>query len=629
LEIKPRRPIGRLFGSIGAWLNNDLLRGKSQRVNCEWITDNKQYYIVQVDEEDEDFLGLNPYQIRTEPAHTPNAANGSILQPARGAVLKEWDKLIVLDQLWEPHAAHQPTLFYVPLSELAARGKGLEQSLETDFRSLIGPDNIVVRTSIRAGVGKQLNLPRTECVNPKAAARWCGARLADLQKDGQDPNDYCFVAHRFIDSRASAWVRAEPGNPIVEIHCLWGLPDALQYCPYDIWEVHVPTETVTDYPEYKSDILVPKKAGGWGFVRVKNELARNLSVGRADALDLANRTAAIADRIGEPCHVMWFIGCIDDQGDRFSIPWYWAQAAEPDRNVDRSNYKVITIRNYADLESFKTAQGPKWRQALELKPTADLVRDNKFLELIGVTAHELGVPVIIEGSTLAHAYYQLRKHCTVIARGEKGHSRVRQSASFGKLVRDKIPGRIAQRKEADITRRVPNELLKGFLTSKLLEEALEVRTAASPDQKTTELADLYEVFRALVNAEGFSIEEVVAKSDEKRSKAGGFREGYVLLQTGILGRGRAALADIDKAVAQVLARKRSAGSYDIPFSFFGFMELDQPRFLKFEELGVTLSVTLKSDRIELQLTRGSQQYELPLDLSVDAEEESLDRSSKG
>jgi hypothetical protein len=31
----------RLFGSVAAWLNNELLRGKSQRVTCEWVTDNK------------------------------------------------------------------------------------------------------------------------------------------------------------------------------------------------------------------------------------------------------------------------------------------------------------------------------------------------------------------------------------------------------------------------------------------------------------------------------------------------------------------------------------------------------------------------------------------------------------
>ena len=75
-----------------------------------------------------------------------------------------------------------------------------------------------------------------------------------------------------------------PGNPMVEINSLWGLPDALQYCSYDIWEVHVPTEVATEYPDYKSHMLIAKENGGWEYVRVKNELGCSLSIGRRDAL---------------------------------------------------------------------------------------------------------------------------------------------------------------------------------------------------------------------------------------------------------------------------------------------------------------------------------------------------------
>jgi hypothetical protein len=80
-------------------------------------------------------------------------------------------------------------------------------------------------------------------------------------------NDLAFVAHRFIAARSSAWVRAEPENPMVEIHSLWGLPDALQYCPYDIWEVHLPTKVATEYPDYKSHMLMAREDGRWEYVR--------------------------------------------------------------------------------------------------------------------------------------------------------------------------------------------------------------------------------------------------------------------------------------------------------------------------------------------------------------------------
>ena len=63
----------RLFGSIAAWLNNELLLGKSQRLNCEWITDNRKFFLVQVDEEDEDVRGVNPFQVRIPPTIRPSA----------------------------------------------------------------------------------------------------------------------------------------------------------------------------------------------------------------------------------------------------------------------------------------------------------------------------------------------------------------------------------------------------------------------------------------------------------------------------------------------------------------------------------------------------------------------------
>ena len=69
--------------------------------------------------------------------------------------------------------------------------------------------------------------------------------------------------------------------------------------------------------------------------------------------------------------------------------------------------------------------------------------------------------------------------------------------NFGKLVRDKIPAKIAARQEVEVTRKIPGKLRMGFLISKLFEEALEVREAVEVTQKTEELADLFEVFRAI------------------------------------------------------------------------------------------------------------------------------------
>ncbi|MEO6782722.1 MAG: hypothetical protein ABI196_17790, partial [Bradyrhizobium sp.] len=67
---------------------------------------------------------------------------------------------------------------------------------------------------------------------------------------------------------------------------LWGLPDALQYCPYDIWEVHVPTNVATEFTDYKSNMLIARDNGEWEYVRIKNKLGRSLSIGRREAIEI-------------------------------------------------------------------------------------------------------------------------------------------------------------------------------------------------------------------------------------------------------------------------------------------------------------------------------------------------------
>jgi predicted house-cleaning noncanonical NTP pyrophosphatase (MazG superfamily) len=249
------------------------------------------------------------------------------------------------------------------------------------------------------------------------------------------------------------------------------------------------------------------------------------------------------------------------------------------------------------------------------------MRDMTFIRDIGVAAKNAGIPVILSGSTLAHAYFELnRRGCVVVARGEKEHSRVRRSTVLGKIVRDKIPDRIAQRKETGVTRQIPSSLKKGFLTSKLLEEVLEVRNAQSPEEKRAELGDLLEVVRALIKSEGFTLAEVITEADEKKKKAGGFDQGLVLMQTGILGRDRQGMSDSDRSPTQVLARRTGSDTYELPFTFFGFMDLDQPRSLVFEDFGVRIDITLRNDKIELQISKNAEQLELPLDLELLSED---------
>lgn len=619
--LRNKAPRERLFGSVAAWLNNDLLRGRRQRLNCEWAVDSENLYIVQLDEEDEDYVGMNPFQLRVSSSRQAPAAKGAFLAYAEGDALKAWDKLKVLEELWEPEATHKPTLFFVSLADL--KGDDVERRLADDFRSLVAVRDIVVRTSVRAGPEKPPNLPRTDGVAPESAAAWCLEQCNRYRNQGVPLVDLAFVTHRFVPARASAWARAEPNNPMVEIHSLWGLPDALQSCPYDIWEVHVPTDLATEYPDYKSNMLVPRDDGGWEYVRIKNELARSLSVTQREALDIGRRTVAIAERLGKSCHIMWFVGCIDDNDVRFNLPWYWTEAHETEPNADRTNYDTIIVSDPSTLNAFQKLTGPRLRQAILFQPvTQDLMRDTAFIESVGLAAKAAGVPVIYQGSTLAHAYYQLRRTgCTVVTPGEKERTRIRRTVTFGKLVRDKIPARIAARRELETTLKLPDEVVKGFLIGKLIEEAMEVRHAETVKDKTGELADLYEVVRALAHAEKIALKDIVKRANEKKRTAGGFEGGIVLLQTGIRGRHQkprkpnTPLKQAEQG-SQVLARKISEDTYEVPFSFFGFMENGLTRSLMLESINARLDVTLRTDRIVISVVKNAEQLEFPLDRTV-------------
>jgi predicted house-cleaning noncanonical NTP pyrophosphatase (MazG superfamily) len=572
---------------------------------------------VQIDEEDEDLWGTNPFQLRILASPDSGEQDGVFLKRAQGHALEDWDKLKVLNELWEQGSTHKPVLYYVRLSDLPGAGdlKG-QQQLSKDFSELLGESGIVVRTSVAAGGEKVTNLYRTECLTPDEATRWCIETAQKVAKECK-LTERAFVTHRFVAARSSAWVRADPSNPIVEIHSLWGLPDALQYCPHDTWEVHVPTQVATDYADYKPEMLVATDNGGWRHVRVKNEVARSNSIGSTEAKEIASRSLAIADRMGKVCHIMWFVGCVDRSGDTFNMPWYWTGAHETEGNTDRSSYTIVQVTDDASLAEFKKLP-KRGRQAIALRPSdLRLMRDNAFIDRVGQAAKAAEVPIILSGSTLAHAYYQLRLiGCAVVTPSRKLRSRIRRTANLGKLVRDKIPTRIAARMEFEVTKQVPPALIKGFLISKLVEEALEVREARGPDHQREELADLFEVVRALAKANGFEMAEIEAAANGKREKVGGFEHGLVLLQTGITSGERNPHVDPERLFGHVLADQTAYDTVELPFSFFGFMEIDQPRSILFEHFGFRVDFVLRPDRIELRVVRSSEQLALALDEEI-------------
>lgn len=96
---------------------------------------------------------------------------------------------------------------------------------------------------------------------------------------------------------------------------------------------------------------------------------------------------------------------------------------------------------------------------------------------------------------------------------------------FRKLIRDRIPEIIAAKGEKAITRVLDDAEFLKALENKLLEEVQEMRQGAD---KKMELADIYEVLDALIQAYGFSRGEILQIQEKKRVERGSFEKRLFL-----------------------------------------------------------------------------------------------------
>lgn len=102
---------------------------------------------------------------------------------------------------------------------------------------------------------------------------------------------------------------------------------------------------------------------------------------------------------------------------------------------------------------------------------------------------------------------------------------------YNKLVRDRIPEIIeADGREYGIKVMDDAEYKQALLT-KLIEEAQEVATADSDDERIKELADLQEVLDSIVTAFEISGDDIQKRQTERRQERGGFQKRIKLLWT--------------------------------------------------------------------------------------------------
>lgn len=98
---------------------------------------------------------------------------------------------------------------------------------------------------------------------------------------------------------------------------------------------------------------------------------------------------------------------------------------------------------------------------------------------------------------------------------------------YNKLVRDKIPNIIKEKKETPVVKILDDEEYQEALEKKLYEEYQEVIEASGED-RVEELADMLEVIRAIAKLENKTLEDVIEVANKKVDKRGGFEEKIFL-----------------------------------------------------------------------------------------------------
>ena len=96
---------------------------------------------------------------------------------------------------------------------------------------------------------------------------------------------------------------------------------------------------------------------------------------------------------------------------------------------------------------------------------------------------------------------------------------------YDKLVRDRIPELITASGKTCETRILSDEAYLQRLENKLDEEVAEFHQ----DHSIEELADVVEVIHALVQAKGYSVEDLERIREQKKTARGGFAEKILLL----------------------------------------------------------------------------------------------------
>lgn len=396
-------------------------------------------------------------------------------------------------------------------------------------------------------------LPRSDEVRDlNSALTWVKDKSKEI-KEQKIKNDVAFIFHNFVPSVSSAFAYAAPRERKVQIEALWGLPEGLYYNAHDKYIVDTKNPQgdklrnkdiakfkVKEKRYFKRFFVAPDKYGHWATRALKAPYDWRGSIQREEWVkEIALESRRIAEEEKKPISIMWFVGVPSVVLQRPIFPWYHEPcdlkivSGAPKQRTKTPFDKSLEIRTKADVETLRqeAAKEHSMVRRVSIKPQQEsLLRDKNTLSVIGELTQKIGAIILLEGGVLSHAYYQLMKTNAIV---EVVHpfEDLEDKQEFNKLVRDKVPSNIEGVGEVVNKTRLHGEWFERALLEKLIEEAFEVLDAVDQESIINELADVLEVVDGILSHLGVSKKELQIQQDQKRERAGGFKDGFVLLDT--------------------------------------------------------------------------------------------------
>lgn len=516
---------------LGAW-------GQAQKLHLhfEWIWDGSHLWVVQADECT--YTRSRPSFASTHKIiKAPRERLLSVVLPEQNVAKGIWSKLDCVKAFRECGLPTTKLWVLNDKSILVELNAGkCPRRLRRDLQALLGAP-IVIRTDFAlqndlAG----LLLPRTDTVSSlEAAEDFLVGVSKQMDKALVAEGKLCFIIHRFIPSRSSAFGFADPQRGRVRIDGIWGLPDGLAFYAHDSFDI--PNDGIGRiYPHarYKGEYLDLDREGRWVRKLLGAPYDWKPSLTNEELRMIGRGTFAVAQAVGAPVQVMWFVGIPQGFGHPRCLPWYYTTQEVPRKLVSHKKsvvQKEPIIRRREDLDVLRCElEEPTSIKKIRLRPIPELLRSKDFIEDVAALARKLSVAVVMEGSVLSHAYYLLRNSGVNVICADLFAPQF-EPKPFQKLVRDLIPLKIRSHGEKAKIVRVTGDELASILKAKAVEEALELFWSETSDQDKEEMVDLLEVINCLSHHKGVRKGDLDILAENKRAKRGGFAQGFVLEET--------------------------------------------------------------------------------------------------